>query len=249
MEPSNTNQSTPSILEQISTRWALMSDPSRFILRYAPAIQRYLGALLRDPEAAAEVSQDLFVRLLQQRFMPEQIQRGRFRDYLKAVVRNSALTWLRREQSRGKGAELPAEIPGRENDAGTLADRQWREEWQRCLLDRVWDELDSHERHNPGSRCCSVLRLVAEFGEELDSTELADRLSAQVGETVRPDAFRKALSRARRLFANCLLREVARTLERPSVEAIEEELADLGLLARVLRLLPDDWRECQDWRE
>lgn len=238
---------TPSILEQISTRWPLISEPGKFVLRYAPAIRRYLGAILRDPDVVEDVTQDLLVKLLQQQFVPEQIKRSRFRDYLKAIVRNAALGHLRREQTRPASSSEPLPfLPGREEDPATGAERTWNEQWRTCLLQRVWDCLDRHERENPSGRCHTVLRLFTDHGDEVDSVKLAAMLSARVGETIRADAFRKQLSRSRRLFARYLLREVAQTLERPTIEDIEDELSDLELLSDVLPYLPPDWRERGD---
>jgi hypothetical protein len=248
MDESSGGQRAPRILEQISTRWPLINDPGKFVLRYAAAIQRYLGAILRDSHAVEEVTQDLLTRLLEKQIAPEQIQRGRFRDYLKAVVRNSALTYLRREQARPAASSEPLEfVAGRDDDPIKRAERAWNEQWRECVLARVWEDLQKHERDNPAGRAYSVLRLTIEHGDD-DSADLAARLSAQTGEAVRADAFRKQLSRARRLFARFLVREVARTLEDATATDIEDELTDLGL-HDVVELLPDDWRETRDWND
>jgi RNA polymerase sigma-70 factor (ECF subfamily) len=250
MESKASGPRTPSILEQISTRWPLIRDPGKFVLRYARAIQRYLGAILRDPHAVEDVTQELLSRLLERQIAEDQIQRGRFRDYLKTVVRNAALTYLRREQARPMMTSEPLPyLADREDEPGAQVERTWNEQWRECLLDRVWDDLDSHERENPASRCYTVLRLFTEYSDREDSPEMAARLSQRVGETIRPDAFRKQLSRARRLFALYLLHEVAQTLEHPTIEAIEEELCDLELLDDMLPFLPPDWRERPDLLE
>jgi RNA polymerase sigma-70 factor (ECF subfamily) len=229
----------PTVLEQISTRWPQVSDPGQFMLRYAPAIGRYLSALLRDAHAVEEVTGELLLRAVQQRFVPEQVTRGRFRDYLKAVVRNAAFSYLRREQARPRGADVEQLADRAGDDPTAAAEREWVAEWRKCLLERVWDDLDAHERENPAGRCHSVMRLTVEH-PKADSPALAALLSEQVGEAVTPEAFRKQLSRARRLFVRFLMRQIAATLERPSVALIEEELDD------VLPLLPEDWRERGD---
>ncbi|MFO0844058.1 MAG: sigma factor [Gemmataceae bacterium] len=248
MDESSGGPRPPRILEQISTRWPLINDPGKFVLRYAAAIQRYLGAILRDSHAVEEVTQELLTKLLEKQIAPEQIQRGRFRDYLKAVVRNAALSYLRREQARPAASSEPLEyLAGRDDDPMTRAERAWNEQWREGVLARVWEDLQQHERANPAGRAYSVLRLTVEHGED-DSADLAARLSAQVGETVRADAFRKQLSRARRLFARFVVREVARTLESPTPDDIEDELSDLGL-HDVVELLPDDWRETRAWND
>lgn len=246
MSDQEANTPTPAILDQISTRWPMITDPSRFVLRYASAIERYLSALLPDAHAVEEVRQDLLLRVLQQGFVPEQVKRGRFRDYLKAVVRNAALTWWRRERARPAASDLSEFLPDDTVDPIREAEQAWLMQWRSCLLERVWDELELQEQQSPASNCYRVLRLMVEHGESGDSRELAERLSALIGETVRPEAFRKQVSRARRLFAQFLLREVAQTLHERTVERIEEELRDLGVADQVLALLPADWRERDD---
>ena len=57
-----------------------------------------------------------------------------------------------------------------------------------------------------------------------------------------PEAFRKQVSRARRLFAELLVAETARTLDNPTPLAVEEELIDIGVMKYVKAFLPADWR-------
>src|ERR1700726_871483 len=84
-----------SILEQISTRWPLITDPLQFVLRYAPAARRYLKALVKDSHDAEDVAQTFLLRMVDRPFTPGQVPNGRFRDYLKAVLRNVAYTHYR----------------------------------------------------------------------------------------------------------------------------------------------------------
>jgi hypothetical protein len=237
-EPTPSNADAPSVLEQISTRWPLISDPARFVLRYAAAIRRYLGALLRDPHAVDEVAQDFLLHALERRFDAGSV-RGRFRNYLKAALRNAAITHFRR-----RPPERPAEVPEPAVE-DTDADRAWLDDWRRILLARAWDALDARQRAAPDSLCHTALRLTVDHPDE-DSAALAARASALSGRPVRPDAFRKQLSRARRLFARLLTAEVERTLEAPTPPLVEEELADLGLLAHVQPFLPSDWRDTDE---
>ncbi|HEY7426485.1 MAG TPA: hypothetical protein VH682_19785 [Gemmataceae bacterium] len=62
-----------------------------------------------------------------------------------------------------------------------------------------------------------------------DSKTLAARTSAVIGRPLRAEAFRKQVSRARRLLAKLLLKEVAQTLDDPTPEQIKDELIALAL--------------------
>jgi hypothetical protein len=85
-----------------------------------------------------------------------------------------------------------------------------------------------------------VLRLRCEY-PTASSAELATQLSEVTGTSIRPDAFRQKLRRARLLFTDLLLQEVARGLETPTPEKIEGELVSLGILTIARPYLPDDW--------
>src|SRR5439155_2838250 len=101
----------PSLLEQISTHWPLISDPFQFVLRYAPAVRRYLAALIKDPHDAEDVTQNFLLHMLKQPFSRDQMRSGRFRDYLKAVLRNAALTHLRQTNRHAGTASSLDQLP------------------------------------------------------------------------------------------------------------------------------------------
>lgn len=227
-------------LDQISTRWNVVRDPAQFLLRYGPAVRRYLSALLKNPDDVDEVLQDFLARGIERGFIRTEALRGRFRDYLKSAVRNAALSYLRRQKPVVQGEQILENLAA-PADAEPGADRQWEAEWKQCVLGRAWQGLESHEHRSPGNLHHTVLRLTVEHPEE-DSKELAARASALSGRPLRPDAFRKQISRARRLFAELLITEVAQTLEDPTPEQVEEELVEVGLMEFVREFLPADWR-------
>src|SRR5436853_6872353 len=90
-----------SMLEEISTRWPLIHDPAKFVLRYAPAIEGYLMALVRDADLVEEIRQDFLLRILEKGLVTPEHLRGKFRHFLKVAVRNCALTHLRKKRPQG----------------------------------------------------------------------------------------------------------------------------------------------------
>jgi len=212
-------------LDQISTRWEAVRDPVRFVMRYAPAIERFLRVLVKNPQDAEDVSQEFLAGVFRRGFPPESNLHGRFRNYLIAAVRNAARAHFRRKSPATlANADLEAIPDGHGSHA--QADREWLNSWRQCLLDRVWEALENHQRKSPDSQYHAVLRLAADHPNE-NSQALASRAG------LRPEAYRKQLSRARRKFARLLVDEVARTLAVPTPLAIEEELLDLELMAYV----------------
>jgi len=214
-------------LEDISTEWVIVRDPAQFVLRYAPAIQRYFGALIKNRHDAEEAAQDFLLRVTQHGFVRTRDERGRFRDYLKAAVRNAALNYLRRNRASRSvdSSALQTALPER---AQVAADQAWLAEWRQCLLDRACRALEQLQGQSSGNLFHTVLNMVVE--NPLDRTEaLAARTSALIGRPLQATAFRKQVSRARRMLAKLLVKGVAQTLDNPTPERIREELIDLAL--------------------
>jgi len=228
-----------SLLEEISTRWSLITNPLQFVLRYSPAVRSYLGALVKNPHDAEDVAQTFLLRMVGRPFTPGRVAKGRFRDYLKAVLRNAAIDFFRQ---RG---QCPIEVANLDQlaapDPEQAADRAWLTEWRSCLLQRAWDGLDQYERNAPDSLAYTALRLAADYPDE-DSTALAVRASALTHRSLRADAFRKQLSRARRRFAQLLVNEIRKTLEHPDAAEMVEELGHLELMVYVRDYLPEPFR-------
>ena len=220
----------PSMLEQISTCWPTLGDPVQFVMRYAPAIRRYVGAIVTNPHDAEEVTQDFLVKVLEHGFRPENVSRGRFRDYLRGAVRHVAIDHVRRRRPELPGPEVLDQLSG--PDPAREAERVFAGEWRQCPLNRVWQSLESQQRQTPGAVDYTVLQTYLQ-SPGLDSQQQAERLSDVLGRPVRADAYRKHLSRARERFATRLLAEIRKTLQFPTRDAIEEELADLELGAYV----------------
>lgn len=228
-------------LKWISTQWSAVHDPSHFLIRYAESVRNYLVALLKDGQEADDVAQEFFLGVVAKGFVRVDADRGRFRDYLKTSVYNAAMTHLRRKQ-RQLGTVDGSVIQHVVVDPDSNDDAEWLANWRQCLLDRGWRAMERHEHAAPDSLYHTVLRLSAEHPEE-DSVKLAERASNQIGRPLRADAFRKQLSRARRMFAEVLVNEVAETLENATPELVEEELRQTGLMHFIEPFLPADWRE------
>jgi DNA-directed RNA polymerase specialized sigma24 family protein len=185
--------------------------------------------MIKNPHDAEEIAQDFFLRVTRHHFVRTRQQGGRFRDYLKAAVRNAALNFLRRKRPKLIDCDI-YHLPER-------SDQTWLIEWRQCLLNRARRALEKHQRRSPGNLFHTVLNIVANNPME-DTQVLAARTSALIGRPIRAEAFRKQVSRARYMLAKLLVREVAQTLDNPSHEKIQEELIELALWEYVRHFLP-----------
>jgi RNA polymerase sigma factor (sigma-70 family) len=226
-------------LDQLSTHVATLEDAQRFLFRYGNAIRGYLNAILRDQPAAEEVLQELILALLRRGGAQSWPGKGRFRDYLKTAARNAAITSLRKKGRQPAAADL--DVHADPDSTDEAADRALVSEWQRCVLDRVWRELESHERRSPGNLFYTVLKVVTEF-RDADSPRQAQIASERAKRTISAEAFRKQVSRARREMAKLTLEEVSRGIAGATADDVEAELRELGLWGYVAGYLPEDWR-------
>jgi len=224
-------------LDEISTRWSQLGDPVAFCLRYAQPIRAYLAAIIDHDHDADDVAQEFLARIVQQGFPRIDPDRGRFRDYLKRAVRNAALTHLRRPAAKLLDSKTLERVAANQAPPPDPADVAWIGQWRSCLLDQAWRELDRHQQRSPGNLFHTVLQISAAHPDE-DSEQQAARASAATGQPLRADAFRKQRSRAREMFATVLCAEVSKTLDQPTRDRVEEELAELGLLDLVREYLP-----------
>ena len=222
----------------ISTHWSLIfqahapTDPAAadartdLLLRYGAAVYHFLLGKLGDPEAAEELAQEFALRLVRGDFRRAHPDRGHFRGLLQTALTNLVTDYRRRQKVRHH--TLPPDNPLLA-DLAAAAGPEFAPFWRDELLAHAWEGLARHQEEHGGMQY-AVLRGRADH-PELSSTELAGVLTGRLGQPLRADAVRQTLRRARETFADLLRQEVARSLETDEPEAVERELAELGLLA------------------
>jgi DNA-directed RNA polymerase specialized sigma24 family protein len=257
-EASERSAEQPTRIDEIATQWSLLrlahqaslsvAGPARnvLVLRYSRAIRGYVGAMVKEVEDADEIAQEVVVRLLQGSFARANPERGRFRDMLKVAVRNVVLTYWTKKKRRASVDVDVAQLPGEGTE--TQIEQEWTAAWQRSILDMTWAAMEDYARAHPQSVSWIILRLRADHADD-DLTQLAARFAQQTGKSLRPAALRQQLRRARLRFAELLIEEVAKSLDDPTPERVEEELIETGLMPYVQDFLPADWRTKGELRE
>jgi RNA polymerase sigma-70 factor (ECF subfamily) len=189
-------------------------------------VSRYLHGALRDAAAAEELYQEFALRFMRGDFHRANPENGRFRDFVK-----TALLRLVSRHSAGQHsgpAPLEIDVTDPAPTVSQIAEESFLKNWRADLLARIWQALERSDEES-GRNFYPVLRLRVEH-PDLSSEAAASLLSSRLGKSVSAVSFRQSLHRARELFANLLLEEVAQSLEEPTTAEIAQELADLGLL-------------------
>lgn len=227
------DEATPirSRLDEISTRWEVVGDPIQFVMRYGPAVKKYLHSLISNEHDAEDVCQDFLANSLSRGFHYATPDRGRFRHYLKAALRNSALAYFRHQKrAANQHLHLLEHLAAQSQDPA--ADDHWLAAWRQCVLDRAWARLHNHQRKAIDTQYYSVLRIALDHEQE-DRALQAARMASVTGKDMPVATYRKQLSRARQLFAEFVIDEVSQTVHGRAAAEIRDELATLGLLEYV----------------
>ncbi len=228
-------------LSRIETIWTMLADAQAVSLRgssklalierYRGAAYRYLLGATRNADAADEVFQEFAVRVLQGAFEKANPEKGRFRDYLKTTLYHLVADYQNRQRRIPKQLDTAVVQPEAPPADEAESDRRFLQSWCEELLSRAWADLSEAQRQG-GQPYFSVLKFRAAH-PEATSTAMAEQLNALLKPTspYTDTALRKVLQRARAHFADVLLEEVERSLGEPTIDALEQELIDLDLLA------------------
>jgi RNA polymerase sigma-70 factor (ECF subfamily) len=230
------NSATPR-LSLISTLWSLVdranaqaevasSAREQLFERYEEAIRRYLRRVLHNPDAADEVMQQFALRLVRGDLRGANPRVGRFRNFVKGTLFHLVADYYRQQRKWPRPLPADAAVAGPLDAAAS--DRQFEESWRDELLARAWAALAEAESRS-GQDWYTVLRYRADH-PEMRSPQMAAQLSSQLGRPITAAGVRQTLHRAREKFAEFLVAEVRRSLQEPTREEVEQELADLGLI-------------------
>jgi RNA polymerase sigma-70 factor (ECF subfamily) len=225
-------------LSAITTNWeeviaargdASGSTRNQILIRYAACAYKYILQAARNADLADDLSQEFALRFVRGDYRHADPTKGRFRDYLRASLRNLVTDYYRKNKDLALSAAVAERLPD-EQMVDQLADldREFQQNWREHVLGLAWEAL----RQSDSSRSNDYFTVLKfrSLHPDASSKEMADQLSVQLGQAVSPEWVRKKISRARQKFAELLASEVRHSLSDKSEEAIREELASLGLL-------------------
>ncbi len=232
------DQSVPDRLTHIRTRWSLVEQAhtgdeaakaaarAALVERYQTAVYRYLLACVRDPDAADELFQEFALKLVRGDFARADPERGRFRGLVKTALINLVINDRKKRARRPMtGGDAVEQIEAEAVDP----DAEFLSAWRKALLDRAWQALESVQR-TTRAPYFDALRMRSE-NPPLTAAEIARRLNEadSSARAYSEPGVRKIVQRGRELFSDLVVEEVARTLDDPSNDDLEQELVELGL--------------------
>ena len=225
-----------------TTQWSRIvatGDPDAPLAREALAelcqgywypLYAYIRRRGHDPDRALDLTQDLFVRLLEKGVLAEaDPARGRFRAFLRAVCADFLANSRDRENALKRGGGRP-DLPIDSGDAeGRYAlepaheltpERIFDRTWALVLLGRVLERIREEYRLAGQSLTFEVLSPVLTDGSRAVAyATLAARLGMTEG------AVRVAVHRLRRRYGERLREEISVTVDEPA--AVDDEIRDL----------------------
>jgi RNA polymerase sigma-70 factor (ECF subfamily) len=234
------NEKRDQHLSQISTAWTVLFQAHegsgageevkaarrQLLQQYGASVYRYLLASVCDPDVADELYQEFALKLVRGDFHRAHPDRGRFRDFIKTALYHLVVDSQRRRSRQPM--ELQPDDAALAAPPPAAGDEEFLATWKEELLAQAWEGLARWEQQS-GQPLHTVLRFRADH-PEMPSQEMATQLKARLGQAVTPGWVRKRLHQARERFTDWLVEEVARTLESPDRNSLEQELLDLGLL-------------------
>ena len=190
-------------------------------LRYYGAAFRYFRVLVGDGETAKDLTNQFAERFFNGDFTRFDPAKGRFRDFVKTAIRNMAIDHHRRRRPMAEIGDAEVAAPD-ETDA--TFDAAWHEE----LLHQAWRALERRQEAD-GQPHFAVLKLKTDH-PKMRSTELGENLSKTLGKLVAAATARQWVHRARDLFQDLLIDEVAYSIGSKDRGRLMEELESLRLL-------------------
>lgn len=202
---------------------------------YYQPVLRFLQCEGRDEDAARELTQEFFARVLASSgFDAADPQRGRFRSYLLGALKHFIADQRKREHRLKRGGGIAAEsldAAGADDESSSLqvADTSlpspeafFDREWALAVMARALAVLESEFTAVTKADHFEVLKpwLMGE-APSMSQADAAQRLSLSEG------AVKVMIHRLRRRFREAVRTEISQTLREPAPALVDEELRHL----------------------
>jgi len=172
-----------------------------------------------DEEAARDLTQAFFARLLEKRAVKAADPgKGRFRTFLLASLKNFLHNEWERENAkkRGGGNVVSAITPYTDPVDDSTPEKVFERTWALMVLDLAWKQLEQEQASKGSERFQQLQGLVAGFGERRQYRAVAETLD------MTEPAVKTAIYRLRKRFGELLREHIFQTVSNP--ENVEDEI-------------------------
>jgi hypothetical protein len=205
-------------LVRSSHPWTEADSAAGFVLKYIVPMRRILTDVVGSSETADTAIKLLLGHLVSAGFGDH--KSVRLRDFLIRGVRSAAKTAI---------SEMPEnQRPELKLDVATLESKIWLGYWREGLLERAWRALERMEHSDLEKPLYTVL-FAATSGSAKSTTELAEKVSQDLGKPFDSNTTQQILTESRTMFAQLVADEVAETIQKPTTETVKREIATLGI--------------------
>ncbi|MEM9410630.1 MAG: sigma-70 family RNA polymerase sigma factor [Planctomycetota bacterium] len=214
--------------DQAESQASFQQSIQQFLNRYGRPIRKYLLGATQDKMVAEELAQEFAYRFVRGDLRHASPHKGRFRDFLKTVLRNIVNDY-RRVRVGESATEVDDQSTPIHLDPFAASETEFNESWRSEIINATWQRLKELEKSR-NNHFFTVLNFRAQ-NPSLNSQSVADELSKTLPNPVSANWVRQNLKRARSKFWSILLDEISNTLSpNATYEEIETELAELKLL-------------------
>lgn len=198
---------------------------------YYQPVYAFIRHSLRDEQAARDLTQEFFARLLARNTIDSvDPQRGRFRSYLLGAVKHFLADMHDRTQRLKRGAGQTHEPLSPETDTSPglqlpdpqapSPDREFDRKWALILLDRALSALaEEHKAENKPDQFQILKPWLTGDTETISQADAAKQLG------INENAVKVAIHRLRRRFREVIKNEIAQTVNERG--QVDEELKHL----------------------
>ena len=230
-------QTEDSRLSAISTNWEEIIETrgdsageqrNRVLIRYSSCVYKYILQASKNADIADDLSQEFALRFVRGDYAKADPAKGRFRDYLRASLRNLITDHFRKNRELALSVSAAERLPDVQVDLELAnLDLEFQQNWRQHVLSLAWEALRESDAGRTNDYY-AVLRFRS-LNADMSSAEMAKQLSIQLNKPVTAEWVRQKLSRGRQKFARLLTMEVRQSINAQTEDAVREELVTLGL--------------------
>lgn len=232
-------------ISRILTNPNVLRNPASFFEVYQIPVRKFFSCLCRDASEADEQFQEFALKFMSGAFDSFNSEKGRFRDYLKTVLRNQVARDYGRKKKDAIQMTEEMDAVALDPKAQEPLNEALREfdategEQIKHLVDRdmSFDEADGKNAYhsllqfavNHQNRRLEELRENPKGKTKISVSTIVDFILESTGETVTKDTAKQRMFRAKSTYASKMIMEIGSRIGDSSIPAVQSAAQEMGL--------------------